>query len=314
MKARSSAFTLIELLVVIAIIAILAAILFPVFAQAKLAAKKSSAISNVKQTTLSFMIYSTDFDDGLPMAFSRRADGTWRYATVHPAPANAIGNGWDAPNVVAETSNMWHAATDPYRKNWDMLVANGQITGAIPGEVFSNLSRPADMGLTMNGLLHKYNSTSVELVASVPLVWSGYGNVAFKGRAMSNPTLNCGAGWTGDCHFNPGAAAGGVTTGNQTQFFGFGAWNGSYKIWTYGAPAGGVVFGFVDGHAKYQRVGTVAAPAFHTTADKDPYAQYTGTGAGFAYWATVSGNCTDTSAGNTGNFRYVCFFRPDRTQ
>jgi len=51
------AFTLIELLVVIAIIAILAAILFPVFAQAKLAAKKASDLSNVKQIELAQLMY-----------------------------------------------------------------------------------------------------------------------------------------------------------------------------------------------------------------------------------------------------------------
>lgn len=57
------AFTLIELLVVIAIIAILAAILFPVFAQAKAAAKKTAALSNCKQFGLSFSMYNTDYDD-----------------------------------------------------------------------------------------------------------------------------------------------------------------------------------------------------------------------------------------------------------
>jgi prepilin-type N-terminal cleavage/methylation domain-containing protein len=56
-------FTLIELLVVIAIIAILAAILFPVFAQAKEAAKKSTDLSQVKQQTLAAMMYSGDQDD-----------------------------------------------------------------------------------------------------------------------------------------------------------------------------------------------------------------------------------------------------------
>jgi len=60
---RTSAFTLIELLVVIAIIAILAAILFPVFAQAKAAAKKTSELSNFKQLTLAALIYNNDFDD-----------------------------------------------------------------------------------------------------------------------------------------------------------------------------------------------------------------------------------------------------------
>jgi prepilin-type N-terminal cleavage/methylation domain-containing protein/prepilin-type processing-associated H-X9-DG protein len=57
------AFTLIELLVVIAIIAILAAILFPVFAQAKEAAKKTQCLSNTNQIAKAFQLYATDYDD-----------------------------------------------------------------------------------------------------------------------------------------------------------------------------------------------------------------------------------------------------------
>ncbi|CAN5434408.1 hypothetical protein BH11ARM2_BH11ARM2_09220 [soil metagenome] len=60
------AFTLIELLVVIAIIAILAAILFPVFAQAKAAAKRTSDLSNVKNITLGMIMYGGDSDDSVP--------------------------------------------------------------------------------------------------------------------------------------------------------------------------------------------------------------------------------------------------------
>jgi prepilin-type N-terminal cleavage/methylation domain-containing protein/prepilin-type processing-associated H-X9-DG protein len=66
MTARK-AFTLIELLVVIAIIAILAAILFPVFAQAKAAAKKTQCLSNSKQYGLGFFMYSSDTDDMAPL-------------------------------------------------------------------------------------------------------------------------------------------------------------------------------------------------------------------------------------------------------
>src|SRR3954469_16697877 len=67
-RTPRSGFTLIELLVVIAIIAILAAILFPVFAQAKAAAKKTACLSNTKQIGISLYMYLTDSDDALPMA------------------------------------------------------------------------------------------------------------------------------------------------------------------------------------------------------------------------------------------------------
>jgi len=72
---RKSAFTLIELLVVIAIIAILAAILFPVFAQAKLAAKKANSISNSKQVVLANLMYAGDYDD----VFSWAQPGGWEW-------------------------------------------------------------------------------------------------------------------------------------------------------------------------------------------------------------------------------------------
>jgi len=62
---RANAFTLIELLVVIAIIAILAAILFPVFAQAREAARKTSCLSNLKQLTLGANMYQADYDGRL---------------------------------------------------------------------------------------------------------------------------------------------------------------------------------------------------------------------------------------------------------
>jgi prepilin-type N-terminal cleavage/methylation domain-containing protein len=65
-KMTRKAFTLIELLVVIAIIAILAAILFPVFAQAKEAAKNTALLNNVKQMGVAANIYGADYDDLMP--------------------------------------------------------------------------------------------------------------------------------------------------------------------------------------------------------------------------------------------------------
>jgi prepilin-type N-terminal cleavage/methylation domain-containing protein/prepilin-type processing-associated H-X9-DG protein len=92
-------FTLIELLVVIAIIAILAAILFPVFAQAKQAAKKTAAISNHKQLILATLQYLADFDGAYPLT---------QYQTTYDAnPANP-----DAVNGVL---------IYPYMKNKDIF-------------------------------------------------------------------------------------------------------------------------------------------------------------------------------------------------
>src|SRR5262252_6954077 len=65
MFSRRKGFTLIELLVVIAIIAILAAILFPVFAQAREQARAISCASNIKQLSTAWMMYSQDYDEGV---------------------------------------------------------------------------------------------------------------------------------------------------------------------------------------------------------------------------------------------------------
>jgi len=97
-KHLSKGFTLIELLVVIAIIAILAAILFPVFAQAKLQAKKASSLSNVKEQGLALLMYTNDSDDLFPMA---EYGDDYSAATPHIA---------------------WTTVVYPYVKNGDQLV------------------------------------------------------------------------------------------------------------------------------------------------------------------------------------------------
>src|SRR5450432_2293196 len=74
-------FTLIELLVVIAIIAILAAILFPVFAQAREKARQITCVSNEKQIDLAVMMYAQDYDETYPIAWG--LGGGW-YETVDP--------------------------------------------------------------------------------------------------------------------------------------------------------------------------------------------------------------------------------------
>src|SRR6201990_2055763 len=77
MSGTRRGFTLIELLVVIAIIAILAAILFPVFAQAREKARQTSCLSNEKQMGLSLIQSSQDYDETFPVGFVLGAPSGW---------------------------------------------------------------------------------------------------------------------------------------------------------------------------------------------------------------------------------------------
>ncbi|MCS6775764.1 MAG: prepilin-type N-terminal cleavage/methylation domain-containing protein [Chloroherpetonaceae bacterium] len=83
MSKRISGFTLIELLVVIAIIAILAAILFPVFAQAREKARQASCLSNTKQLALAHQMYWQDYDETTVTSWSRGFPGDFMY---YPQP------------------------------------------------------------------------------------------------------------------------------------------------------------------------------------------------------------------------------------
>jgi len=306
-------FTLVELLVVIAIIAILAAILFPVFAQAKEAAKKTAGLSNTKQLGTGNALYLADHDDLYPMAFSRRTNGTWRYNNAHPCPQNAIvGGGWDLPGIPETVANQWAISLMPYIKSEDIFNANGTIDGMIAGEVFTAGVRPRKINLRMNGLLHTWSGTAIDNPAIVPAFWTGSGNLAIVGRSSANPSLLCTT--NEDCRFNPiGPPQPSVTGTSMTPFFGYSNYNAAYRVWTYGGNQGGVIFSRADTSANYQRVGVAADPARNINNSQDPYAATTNGGAGFFFYATNDGNCAQITAANTaGNFRYVCHFRPDR--
>jgi len=120
-SSAQRAFTLIELLVVIAIIAILAAILFPVFAQARAAARQTSCLSNVKQVALGAMMYSQDYDETYPRMDN---NGSCTYGQVPCQPPD-----WDNMNMAAcpgctlaqqvDASNVgFFGVLQPYLKNY----------------------------------------------------------------------------------------------------------------------------------------------------------------------------------------------------
>jgi prepilin-type N-terminal cleavage/methylation domain-containing protein/prepilin-type processing-associated H-X9-DG protein len=115
LRASYRAFTLIELLVVIAIIAILAAILFPVFAQARASARAITCVSNVKQVALGVLMYAEDYDENIPLIDNNGS-------TYYGCPATCGGGGcypdWGVPGTNPNEPNaMFFGVVQPYIKN-----------------------------------------------------------------------------------------------------------------------------------------------------------------------------------------------------
>ena len=134
-------FTLIELLVVIAIIAILAAILFPVFARAREKARQSSCLSNVKQIMLGCLMYVQDYDETLPLgthySYEDGADpGPW-FGLIMPYMNNAqiLVCPSHKHNESAWTGRWaaWASQTNSYGANMDLR-----------GRLMATLKQPAE--------------------------------------------------------------------------------------------------------------------------------------------------------------------------
>jgi prepilin-type N-terminal cleavage/methylation domain-containing protein/prepilin-type processing-associated H-X9-DG protein len=145
MSHSRRAFTLIELLVVIAIIAILAAILFPVFAQAKEAAKKTSCVSDTKQSALASIMYATDYDD--TMARLDNNGSCWYGESPCDYPDWGDFRPPNGNNYTGGLSVMYWGAIEPYHKNTQLsicptigptkwqaaITAPGEFTATHPG-------------------------------------------------------------------------------------------------------------------------------------------------------------------------------------
>jgi prepilin-type N-terminal cleavage/methylation domain-containing protein len=197
----SRAFTLIELLVVIAIIAILAAILFPVFAQAKLSAKKTADLSNLKQMGTASMIYTADHDDVFMLQTGISCDGEWNYNSRIYIPSN-----WNAQRNAEEAAGCFRrirggrdAAPNsilPYTKNQEMFYQPDAPVVEIGGGDWNtspaNLAaQPANVSYSFNGLLGTLPATEPVSPSTTPLWWPMFGKKAERGGGYTNPFLIC---------------------------------------------------------------------------------------------------------------------------
>ncbi len=250
MKNFQKAFTLIELLVVIAIIAILAAILFPVFSQAKEAAKKTQAISNAKQTATALIMYAGDADDLLPCGLvPDLTSATIRYRINDDTNQNPAG--WfNYPGAQDEYALMWNNSTQPYMKNYDLLNAGTpevRISGATWTAGYgAQLKQPKAGHFTYNGFLHHYSLSAIEAQSTLPLVWEGFGKLSKLGAAAANPRLNCNA--TGPCLYNPSAMPQtGATGGGMYQVTFPTRASGGPSMWVWNR---GMIFVSADSSAR----------------------------------------------------------------
>jgi prepilin-type N-terminal cleavage/methylation domain-containing protein/prepilin-type processing-associated H-X9-DG protein len=132
---KSRGFTLIELLVVIAIIAILAAILFPVFAQAREKARAISCVSNLRQMGTALMLYVQDYEETLPMGYASgmTSDRTWMHQLQPYSKTREV---WVCPSankVRFNASNPGLNGTGGYGCNVNLMRSNGSTKiAAIP--------------------------------------------------------------------------------------------------------------------------------------------------------------------------------------
>lgn len=301
------AFTLIELLVVIAIIAILAAILFPVFAQAKAAAKKTVCLSNTKQLGLALYMYQGDNDDIYPqtswerplggIAAGNNAQVQWSYliqpyvksVDMFACPSDGKPQTPDLQNTVPVNNKAcldWgtiQGITDP----WSLTANPNNCDLQVPKMSYINNYAliPAHDWLPVT-------STAVQTPANV---------IAFTDRRAFQDGL---ANWKGFTGFYPGQPCTGqagldptkvgvpaATTTNKTALSSLGVkgpytyvredeLNAAAKLADsakdkafeltraqWDLHSGGANYAYADGHSKYQKIGATLNPSNYQYGD-----------------------------------------------
>jgi prepilin-type N-terminal cleavage/methylation domain-containing protein/prepilin-type processing-associated H-X9-DG protein len=210
-------FTLIELLVVIAIIAILAAILFPVFAKAREKARQTSCLSNVKQMALAIMMYCQDYDERYPMT------NEWNYpaAYTYGYPYN------------------WVALIIPYVKNTQLFVCpSTRGMGQWPSG--NNMSVQGYLMSYYFGYAPLYGGGNSMAAFQYPAETAMIADGRYNANNMNNPPggMDSNGNWTG--------------TGAYDYTYDIFGWGGATM-----PHNGGINIGYADGHAKWAGYQTI---------------------------------------------------------
>ena len=251
------AFTLIELLVVIAIIAILAAILFPVFAQARAKARQTVCLSNLKQVGTGLMMYTQDYDEVLPGNSTLGSNGLTDPRWPDSATAHSAGQGealgWMQPYDPANpgTHRIWARDVQPYIKNLQLFKCpqtkprSSDGTCAAGGgtcEVTGPLAGSAGNGnILLNGIAASKSLAAIPAPADIIFAHEVRN---FNRVAQEKPR--------------------GVLVGGETLYTGFA--NGYYDI----LHNGGANLLFCDGHAKWQRRDAIRMAQFGAPESLNP--------------------------------------------
>jgi prepilin-type N-terminal cleavage/methylation domain-containing protein/prepilin-type processing-associated H-X9-DG protein len=289
---QKKAFTLIELLVVIAIIAILAAILFPVFAQAKAAAKKSVSLSNQKQIGTGVILYSSDYDDMLP-------ETGWNGPCSFPGTATTNNNAFSG--VQSFLTGIF-----PYTKNWQIISCPSDPDKGVFGKpnegCFEQMFLAAGVPGAYAGMATVNNG--LEFVRVLPASYAGNYMLMPAYLRRSEQVVNGGAGWTGargrnlsqistpaNMFFSTDVGSTRVNGLNFSGWYtvpGYGNLGNGTGRWERGQRHnGGRNWTFADGHAKYQKELAYVNANGSTKSIRQLVWEYQQAGI-FTYWETES--------------------------